>query len=419
MPEWEAQDEAWAVKVSTILLCDQVVRLGGIHLVSNATGIPVSTVSDAVSRLENALSVKLFVQGAKGLILTAEGGRVGPYLAQAAYEIFAIHGACGDDHAKGIYQRSVSLIALFRFVDILESGSIRKSALRLQIGQPQLTRMMAMLEENLGVRLFERTRTGSHASPEGLRISTHVDKLRDIWAALDSTSALRFKRHLRHWAFGGIPPATTDSPSAIILARIAANWARRFNTPLLIQPALADSLLEGLEQQRYDAVLVDMPVNNSRLRSMEVMRSQLSCFVQGDLSGTDGPDGLLRMRDAVLKHNLVVPSRASGLRQIIESFLEYLLGPSWLSRVQLIEIDSIPVAVQLIHGYGYCSILPSGLAMRGATVTKIPLPPAFTVPLLLAWRDDDRGTSMSQRIIELLQLESDPTRIQPALVGTD
>ena len=43
----------------------------------------------------------------------------------------------------------MSLIALFRFVDILESGSIRKSALRLQIGQPQLTRMMAMLEENL------------------------------------------------------------------------------------------------------------------------------------------------------------------------------------------------------------------------------------------------------------------------------
>lgn len=65
MPEWEGQDEAWAVKVSTILLCDQVVRLGGIHLASKATGIPVSTVSDAVSRLETALSVKLFVQGAK------------------------------------------------------------------------------------------------------------------------------------------------------------------------------------------------------------------------------------------------------------------------------------------------------------------------------------------------------------------
>ena len=153
------------MKVSTILLCDQVVRLGGIHLASNTTGIPVSTVSDAVNRLETPLSGRLFVQGAKGLILTAEGGRLGPYLAQAAHEIFAIHGACGDDHTKDIYQRSVSLIALFRFVDILESGSIRKSALRLQIGQPQLTRMMAMLEDNLSVRLFERTRSGSLASP--------------------------------------------------------------------------------------------------------------------------------------------------------------------------------------------------------------------------------------------------------------
>ncbi|NIH75420.1 DNA-binding transcriptional LysR family regulator [Ochrobactrum sp. P20RRXII] len=408
------------MKVSTILLCSQVVRLGGIHLTARATGISASTVSDALNRLETALSVKFFHQGAQGLILTAEGGRLGPHLEQAADEIVAIYGKCASEsQATDIYQRSVSLIALFRFADILESGSIRKTALRLHVGQPQLTRMIATLEENLGVQLFERTRTGSRASHEGLRISSHVNRLRDIWATLDSTSALRFRRHLRHWSFGGIPPATTDSPSAIILARIAASWAYRFNTPLLMQPGLADSLLEGLEQQRYDAVLVDMPVKNSRLRSREVMRSQLSCFVQGDLSGADDSDALLRMRDAVLKHNLVVPSRASGLRQTIESFLEHLLGPSWLSRVQLVEIDSIPVAVQLIQGYGYCSILPSGLEMSGAVVTKIPLPPAFTVPLLLAWRDDDRGTSMSQRIIELLQLESDPTRFQPALVGTD
>ncbi|NSX88302.1 LysR family transcriptional regulator [Agrobacterium tumefaciens] len=404
MPKWEGQDEAWAMKVSTILLCDQVVRLGGIHLASNTTGIPVSTVSDAVSRLESALSVKLFVQGAKGLILTAEGGRVGPYLAQAAHEIFAIHGACGDDHTKDIYQRSVSLIALFRFVDILESGSIRKSALRLQIGQPQLTRMMAMLEDNLGVRLFERTRSGSHASPEGLRISPHVHKLRDIWAALDSTSALRFKRHLRHWSFGGIPPATTDSPSAIILARIAANWARRFDTPLLMQPGLADSLLEGLEQQRYDAVLVDMPVNNSRLRSREVLRSHLSCFLQHEAPELTDADSPSQMREAILKHRLVLPSRASGLRQTAESFLEHLLGPTWLSKVQLIEIDSIPVAVQLIVGHGYCSILPSSVGITSPKVTRIPLPMTFSVPLLLAWRADDRGTDMAQRVLQLLDM---------------
>lgn len=406
MSGWAGGNGAQAVKVSTILLCDQVVRLGGIHVASSATGIPVSTVSDAVNRLENALSVKLFSQGAKGLILTAEGGRLGPYLAHAAHEILAIHGACGDGLAPRIYQKSVSLIALFRFADILESGSIRKSALRLQVGQPQLTRMIAMLEDNLGVRLFERTRDGSRASPEARRISPHVNKLRDIWASLDSTSALRFRRHLRHWSFGGIPPATTDSPSAIILARIAASWAQRFDTPLLMQPGLADSLLEGLEQQRYDAVLVDMPVTNSRLRSREVLSSHLSCFVQQEVAGPADQDPLSQMREAILRRNLVLPSRASGLRQTAESFLEHLLGPTWLSKVQLIEIDSIPVAVQLILGHGYCSILPSAVGMASPDVTKIALPETFSVPLLLAWRDDDRGAGMAQRVLSLLDMAS-------------
>jgi len=392
------------MKVSTIILCDQVVRLGGIHIASSTTGVPISTVSDAVSRLESALSVKLFGQGAKGLILTAEGGRLGPYLAQAAQEIFAIYGECGTGLESHAYRRGVSLIALFRFADILESGSIRKSALRLQVGQPQLTRMIAMLEENLGVQLFERTRGGSRASPAGLRISPHVNKLRDIWASLDSTSALRFRRHLKHWSFGGIPPATTDSPSAVILARIAANWAHRFDTPLLMQPGLADSLLEGLEQQRYDAVLVDMPVTNSRLSSCEVQRSHLSCFMPHDAVGPADQNSLAQMRETILKCKLVLPSRASGLRQTAESFLEYLLGPTWLSRVQLIEIDSIPVSVQLILRHGYCSILPSSLDMDSSKVAKSPLPVTFSVPLLLAWRNDDRGATMAQRVLHLLDI---------------
>lgn len=392
------------MKVSTIILCDLALREGGIQSAARIAGIPSSTVSDAVSRLADALSVKLFSQGANGLILTAEAVRLGPYLAQAAREIASIYGAPQDASIARLHQQSVSLIALFRFADVLESGSIRKSARRLRVGQPQLTRMIAMLEERLGFQLVLRGRSGSRASSEGLRILPHVNNLRDIWAAVDSTSELRFQRHLKHWSFGGIPPATADSPSAMILAMIAARWAERFDIPLYMQPALADTLLEGLEQQRYDAVLVDMPITSTRLRSREVQRSYLSFFMQHDAVAMPHQGGLTQMREAVLGGRLVLPSRASGLRQTAESFLEHLLGPNWLSQVRLIESDSIPVAVRLVVSHAYCSILPSILNVAPNTVTKIPLPDAFSVPLQLVWRPDDRGIVMAQRILDLVGL---------------
>ncbi|MBK4217957.1 LysR family transcriptional regulator [Paracoccus caeni] len=385
------------MKVSSIVLCEKVMLHGGVQRAARATGAPVSTVSDAVRKIEKALSVKLFIPSATGLILTAEGARLRPHLQAAAKEIIDVHGGLTP-----AITRPASLIALFRFADILQSGSIRKSARRLQVGQPQLTRMMAMLETSLGRQLIQRTRNGSRASAEGARIAPHVTRLRDIWAQLDSTSELRFRRHLRHWSLGAIPPATPDSPSAQILGRIAANWAKLFETPLYLQPALADSLLEGLEQQRYDAILIDMPVTNPKILGIEIQRSSLSFFAQLnslERSGEEIPDHMLT---AVRSQRLALPSRAAGLRQVAEAFLEQRLGPDWLSQVRLTEIDSIPVVVDLVMNHGYCSILPSTIAIRLPEIKAIPLPRDFRIVLQLAWRDDDRGTGMAEKVFRTL-----------------
>lgn len=385
------------MKVSTIILCEQVMRHGGVQSAARATGAPASTVSDAVHRLEKALSVKLFIPGATGLILTAEGARLKPHLHDAADEIVAIYGGL-----LPAITRPASLIALLRFADILQSGSIRRSARRLQIGQPQLTRMIAMLEASLGAQLIHRARNGSRASVEGARIGPHITRLGDIWSRLDSTSELRFRRHLRNWSLGGIPPATSDSPAARILGRIVANWATLFDTPLYLQPALADALLEGLEQQRYDAILIDMPVTSPNIRSIEVHRSSLSFFAQSEMLDASGASVAEQIRDTLLRRRLVLPSRSAGLRQVVEEFLERCLGPDWLSNVRLIEIDNIPVAVDLVVNHGYCSILPSTISVPSPKVTAMALPQDFSVVLQLAWRDDDRGAGMAERVFKAL-----------------
>ena len=262
--------------------------------------------------------------------------------------------------------------------------------------------MIAELEKTLGTSLLVRSRDGSRPSASGQRIAAKIETLRESWSELTAASGHRFRRHFRYWSLGGIPPATPDSPTAKILARIVANWNRNFTTPLYLQPGLADALYEGLELRRFDAILVDAPPPAKQFRSREVHRSQLGFFMQTDAEPRNAADGLAMIRERLLHGHLVLPTRAAGLRQVDEDILQHLIGEDWDSRVRFTEVDSIPVAVELIANYGYCSILPRTLPVTTANLRVIPLPDRFAVSLKLVWMEGHRGEKIVGQLLEVL-----------------
>ena len=54
-------------------------------------------------------------------------------------------------------------------IQVAEAGSFRRAAERIAISQSTVSRRVQMLERQLGVSLFERTRTGAALTPEGAR----------------------------------------------------------------------------------------------------------------------------------------------------------------------------------------------------------------------------------------------------------
>ena len=71
------------------------------------------------------------------------------------------------------------------FIKVARLGSINKAAQALYISQPYLGKIMHVLEENLGARLFNRSRSGVTLTPEGMEFLTHsekiIDEMEQLW----------------------------------------------------------------------------------------------------------------------------------------------------------------------------------------------------------------------------------------------
>ncbi|MGN0073563.1 MAG: LysR family transcriptional regulator [Coriobacteriales bacterium] len=65
------------------------------------------------------------------------------------------------------------------FLDIAATGNMSRSAERLHVAQPALSRSIAKLEEELGARLFERGGRGMRLTEEGLLLQERLAPLMD------------------------------------------------------------------------------------------------------------------------------------------------------------------------------------------------------------------------------------------------
>lgn len=155
----------------------------------------------------------------------------------------------------------MELYQLKTFVAIAQEGSLTRAAERVFTSAPAVSAQLKALEDELGVKLFERTSRGMALTPAGSSLLDEAE--RTLASAMRIRSAAE---QIRGAAQGAVRFGTVADPVALRLGDVLVKLAER-------HPQLTLQLKQGLSYQTLDGV----------------MRGELDCaYVMGDKDRIEG-----------------------------------------------------------------------------------------------------------------------------------
>ena len=233
------------------------------------------------------------------------------------------------------------------FLEISRLGSMRAAARSLHIGQPALSARIVALEDELGARVFERTKRGVRLTIAGRALVPHAER------AIEAIDAGRSAvRQVEQGDEGELAIAASSAINASVVPELVARF-RRFHpgVHLFVHTGAADRVVElvafgnaqvGLVREMRDQRVLTTPVFEEEV--LLTARPEHP-FVSG------GPIALARLADATL----VRYDRTSDDYDLTER----LLRQADVTPYGVIEVDSVDTARRLVdRGLGV-AFLPS------------------------------------------------------------
>ena len=155
-----------------------------------------------------------------------------------------------------------SIKQLEYFVTIAHSTNFRKAAAKLGVSQPTLTSQIAVMEEILGVQLFERSRAGTLLSPEGRDLLSLARNILDQYQYLLDTAQNRNRE------LGGtfrIGVSSTVGP--YLLPEVLPQLHQRYpNLQLHLREGDPVDLESGLLKGHFDLIITVLPLHSTEHR---------------------------------------------------------------------------------------------------------------------------------------------------------
>lgn len=234
------------------------------------------------------------------------------------------------------------------FVAVYECGSITKAAEREHIVQPALTVHIQQLEDELKVKLFERSVHGATPTPAGRRF---YELTLDLLRRLDNVGEQmqRFSGELVGSLTAGIMPSICHGPLAPMLVRYLEEFP---NVDVRIVEGLSGTLAQWVLSEEVDFAICNRPAASRGLESRLLLRDPLVLVSgRGKAMTSFTPCRLSELVDL----KLVLPSRNHTLRNSLDEHMQR----GNFRPAKSLEIDGQSATLQFVAQSDWSTILPS------------------------------------------------------------
>ncbi|WGF88113.1 LysR family transcriptional regulator [Marinivivus vitaminiproducens] len=275
-------------------------------------------------------------------------------------------------------EKSMDVGKLRTFMQVAELGSLTKAADRLHTAQPALSRQIRLLEEELGVPLFDRHGRGMVLNVTGQELAERAGPL------------LRYLEEMRHElaaksgnVYGrvvvGLPPTLGETFGTRLLNLMLEHHP---NIRVCVVTGLSGHLFDWLQRGELDASFLYSPPSTENLITDFIHREHLCLAGRPSelLAQDEQPVDFRRLLDLPL----VIPAPKHGLRLLLNSAAT-AAGRELDIKV---EVDSLRIQLELVMQRSLFTIMSrrvvEQLTPNGQVIAWDIANPAITRDLVLA-----------------------------------
>src|SRR5690606_38502862 len=266
-----------------------------------------------------------------------------------------------------------------------------KAARLLHIAQPPLSRQIKMLEEELGVAVFERLGRGIVLTDAGRYFLDQTEKMTQrLEETINATR--RIGKNDRIWFGVGFVPSTLYGHMPALIRQL-----RQLNTQVEI------GLVEMTTLQQFEALKsgrIDIGVGRILLKDEEIERLILTdepLVVALPVTHRLAGKTAIRLANIVDEPLILYPARPrpSYADHVVNLFRQKGYAPQIIQ-----EVNELQTAIGLVTATIGIAIVPESVRrLHRDDVVYVDLnEPGFTSPIMLSWRKNDRSAFLQEVI---------------------
>ena len=243
------------------------------------------------------------------------------------------------------------------FRAVAEEVSFRKAGEVLHLSQPAVSQHIRALEEEAGVRLFDRARGEGHGSQISLTEAGRVLLGYANTAAETMVEAQRALAALNDEAVGKLRLGASTTVAQYVLPRILGAFLRQYpQVKLSLVSGNTERIVDAVAEERVELGIIEGPAMRRDVKTKRMVRDEMVLIVSPNHAWAARKGAAIAPKELV-EVQLLLRERGSGSRRVVERAFKKVGLPLRSLRVAM-ELDSTEAIISGVEaelGAGFVS----------------------------------------------------------------